>query len=181
MAPLALARMELIREASGDVLIVATTIPLLDLEDEGARALSDALRVPIPVAWPPEFNGDAYRAWQRTLLEEHPEDPGYAGWYVIGRGELVGTGGFKGPPNAAGEVEIGYSIIEPRRRRGFASGAVKLLVARAFRDPRVSAVLAETLPDLPASQGVLSGCGFTPIGSRIDAEDGEVLRFGVKR
>ena len=166
---------------SGDVAIIATTIALLDLEADNADGLAAALHVRAPAEWPPEFNGEPYRDWQRGLLSAHPAEPGYAGWYVIGAGELVGTAGFKGPPDADGKVEIGYSIIAPRRRRGFASAAVGLLVARAFTDNRVSQVLAETLPPLIASQAVLLRCGFVLFGSRVDAEDGKVLQFARKR
>jgi ribosomal-protein-alanine N-acetyltransferase len=174
-------RMGHLTETSGSVSIVATTIALLECEERSVEELATAMAVRMPVAWPPEFNDEGYRKWQRKLLGQHPGEPGYAGWYVIGDGELVGTAGYKGPPNADGEVEIGYSMIEPRRRRGFASGAVELLVARAFRDDRVRGVLAETIPSSVASQAVLRRCGFAQVGTRIDKEDGEVLRFARKR
>lgn len=167
--------------ASGDVAIIATTLALLDIERPGGADLADALGVDRPAEWPPEHNDAPYLDWQRQLLAEHPDAPGYAGWYVIGAGELVGTAGFKGPPDVTGKVEIGYSIIAARRRRGFASGAVELLVSRAFADERVTLIVAETLPALVASQAVLRRCGFLPIGTRVDPEDGEVLRFGRKR
>ena len=173
--------MTLLTIASGDAALIATTLRLLNLEAAGAARLAAALGVAAPVHWPPEFNGEAYRDWQRDLLAQHPGEPGFAGWYVIGGSELVGTAGFKGPPDVAGRVEIGYSIIAPRQRRGFASGAVDLLLTHAFADPRVSLVLAETLPAGLASQAVLRRCGFTPAGTRVDDEDGEVLRFARQR
>jgi ribosomal-protein-alanine N-acetyltransferase len=174
-------RMGHLTETSGSVSIAAATIALLDCEERSSEELATALGVAPPVTWPPEFNGQDYRNWQRKLLGQHPGEPGYAGWYVVGDGELVGTAGYKGPPNGDGAVEIGYSIIGPRRRRGFASGAVGLLVARAFRDDRVRTVLAETIPSLVASQAVLRRCEFLQVGTRVDKEDGEVLRFARKR
>ena len=173
--------MTLLTIASGDVALIATTLRLLDLEVGGPALLAAAFDVAAPVQWPAEFNGEAYRDWQRELLAQHPGEPGFAGWYVIGGSELVGTAGFKGPPDVAGRVEIGYSIIAPRQRRGFASGAVELLVTHAFADPRVSLVLAETLPAGLASQAVLRRCGFSAAGTRVDDKDGEVLRFARKR
>lgn len=171
----------MLTESDGRVAIIATTAALLDAEGHGTAELVRALAVREPPEWPPEFNGPEYRAWQRNLLSAHPAEPGYAGWYVIGNGELVGTAGYKGPPGAAGTVEIGYSIIPVRRRRGFASAALRLLIRRAFADPRVTAMAGETLPGGEASQGVLRACGFVLGGSRVDPEDGEVLRFVLSR
>jgi ribosomal-protein-alanine N-acetyltransferase len=73
--------------------------------------------------------------------------------------ELVGWGGFKGPP-AGGVVELGYEIAEPRRGRGLATAAVEAMVAEAFADERVAAVVAHTLPERNASNRVLEKAGF---------------------
>ena len=171
------AKGRMLKHADGAVSIVATTIQLLTIEEQSAEALAASLDVNPAPDWPPEFNGTEYRDWQRRLLSSHPTEPGWGGWYVIGNGELVGTAGYKGPPDADGTVEIGYSIIAPRRRRGFAAAAVNLLVGHALADPRVQRVLAETLPDGEASQRVLLATGFQPAGSRVDPDDGVVLRF----
>jgi ribosomal-protein-alanine N-acetyltransferase len=163
------------------VAISPVTAELLDLEEQGVEELATQLGARPPLIWPPDFNGTEYRHWQRGLLAKHPDEHIYAGWYIVGDGELVGTCGFKGPPNQAGEVEIGYSIIAPRQRRGYASAAAELLVARAFADPRVETVLAETPPDHLASQAVLARCGFKPIGTRLDPDHGDVLCFQRRR
>ena len=171
-----------LRLSAADVAIVAATLASFDMEErEDIAILAETLGSAAPVAWPPEHNGQPYRAWQRGLLAQYPHEPGFAGWYIIGDGELVGTCGFKGPPDPSGTVEIGYSVVEPRRRRGYASGAVDLLIGYAFADARVRRVVAETLPGLVASQGVLTRCGFVSAGTRIDPDDGEVLRFERKR
>jgi RimJ/RimL family protein N-acetyltransferase len=173
--------MDLLIESAGPIAIIATSPALLDLEEAGVPTLCAAIAVGEPASWPPEHDGQSYRDWQRRLFAAHPAEPGYGGWYIVGAGELVGTCGFKGPPDTTGEVEIGYSVIEPRRRLGYASGAVHLLAHRAFADPRVQSVAAETGPAHLASQTVLTRNGFMLVGSRIDAEDGEVLRFIRKR
>jgi [ribosomal protein S5]-alanine N-acetyltransferase len=84
--------------------------------------------------------------------------------------ELVGWGGFKGPPRD-GVVELGYEIAESRRERGLATAAVWAMVAEAFGDERVEAVVARTLPERNASNRVLAKVGF--------AFDGETLQGGV--
>lgn len=86
--------------------------------------------------------------------------------------ELVGWGGFKGPPKD-GVVEVGYEIAEARRGRGLATAATSAMVAEAFSDDRVTTVIAHTLPERNASNRVLEKVGFTYDGAA--AENGEVV------
>ena len=120
-------------------------------------------------------------AWVRRLIEQYPDEAGYNTWFIVGDGMLCGTAGYKGPPDAEGSVEVGYSVIPEARRRGFASGAVALLVARAFADPRVSTVRAETMQDALPSKAVLRRCGFRQVGTRHDVDDGDVACFERRR
>lgn len=83
--------------------------------------------------------------------------------------ELVGWGGFKGPPTD-GVVELGYEIAEARRGRGLATAATRAMLAEAFADAEVTAVIAHTLPELNASNRVLEKAGFR--------YDGEVHESG---
>jgi RimJ/RimL family protein N-acetyltransferase len=93
--------------------------------------------------------------------------------------ELVGWGGFKGPPRD-GFVELGYEIAESRRERGLATAAVRAMVAEALADPAVATVIAHTLPEPGPSTRVLEKAGF-----RFDREAEEagatVWRFSLER
>jgi RimJ/RimL family protein N-acetyltransferase len=91
---------------------------------------------------------------------------------------LIGAAGYKGPPTAEGTVEVGYGIVRDQRRRGFASESVRALLSRAFAVPAVRSVIAETLPDLTPSIGVLAKCGFQAVGA--GSEPG-VLRYALSR
>jgi len=161
--------------------LICATPDMLDAEDAGGGAIAMRLGVKPPVSWPPEHNDTATRAWMRGLLTDTPDEPGYVCWYMIAQNRLVGICGFKGPPTDKGEVEIGYSVVEAEHRKGYGVEAAGLLVARAFRDPRVSVVTAETLPRLVASQKVLARCGFSHVGGYMDADDGQIMRFEVRR
>jgi RimJ/RimL family protein N-acetyltransferase len=163
------------------VSLIATTRALLDAEEEGGAAIAAGLGVAAPAEWPPEHNDPATREWMRELLEDYPHEPGCGTWYIIAEGRLVGVCGFKGPPNADGEVVIGYSMVEAEQRKGLAAEAARMLVALAFRDPRVAVVVAETLPVLVGSQKVLVRNGFTHVGGHMDAEAGQVMRFETRR
>ena len=50
--------------------------------------------------------------------------------------------------------------------------ATEALVAFAFHNANVHVVRAHTLPEAPASQRVLTKCGFRYIGEVVDPEDG---------
>jgi RimJ/RimL family protein N-acetyltransferase len=93
--------------------------------------------------------------------------------------ELVGWGGFKGPPKD-GFVEIGYEIAASRRGRGLATAAVQVMLAEAFADERVTGAIAHTLAERNASNRVLEKTGFAYDGE--DEQDGEVIwRFATLR
>ena len=117
----------------------------------------------------------------RDALVEHPN--GHA-WgtrlFVSGDPpELVGWGGFKGPPSD-GVVEVGYEIAEARQGRGLATAATRAMVAEAFADERVTKVIAHTLPERNASTRVLEKVGFQFDGEAL--EDGELVwRFSLHR
>ena len=96
---------------------------------------------------------------------------------VAGR-TLIGSAGYKGPPSADGTVEVGDGIVRVHQRQGYASEAVRALLSHAFALPVVQLVIAETLPELALSIGVLRKCGFRLIGG--GSEPG-VIRFELTR
>jgi RimJ/RimL family protein N-acetyltransferase len=81
----------------------------------------------------------------------------------------IGGIGFKGPPDSAGVVEIGYGICASRQNRGFMSEAVARLIELA-RDEGAFALGAETDAKNVASQRVLEKCGF----ARASQESGSI-------
>ncbi len=90
-----------------------------------------------------------------------------AGWghrQVVERrgGLVVGGIGFAGPP-AHGQVEVGYGIVPSRQGRGYATEAVQMMVALAWQDPAVTAVIAHTASGNAASRRVLEKAGFRQV------------------
>lgn len=146
----------------------------------GPAALAEALAVAVPAGWPPEHLDRA--ALGHTLARLH-DDPSAEAWslsfFVLrDAGTLVGGGGFAGPPDGRGDVEIGYSLVADFQRRGLATEAVGGLCRAAFDDPRVRRVIAETLPELAASIAVLGRAGFAAVDG---ASEPGVLRFARAR
>jgi ribosomal-protein-alanine N-acetyltransferase len=83
------------------------------------------------------------------MLDEcrnHPSEwVWFTDWDILLRetGEVVGGAGFKGAPDDRGQVEIGYGISEPFRRRGYMSEALEGLCQWAFRQERIRLILSE--------------------------------------
>jgi len=94
---------------------------------------------------------------------------------------LVGWGGFKGPPDDAGAVEIGYAIASTWEGRGVATAAAGALVDEAWATPEVRAVAAHTLIGAGASVRVLEKLGFERDGNNFDGDVGLVWRFRLDR
>jgi RimJ/RimL family protein N-acetyltransferase len=81
-------------------------------------------------------------------------------------------GGFVSPA----VVEIGYAITPSCWGRGYATAAVRALLAIAHGVPAIEQISAHTPLDRPASGRVLEKAGFTPDGEVDDEHDGAVLR-----
>lgn len=106
-----------------------------------------------------------------------PADRAWGHRQVVERdsGLVVGGIGFFGPPRGSGVVEVGYGIVPSRQGRGYATEALQAMLAMAWADPRVTAVVAGTDPGNAASQRVLEKAGFRRI-----AGDGE-FRYRLRR
>lgn len=116
-------------------------------------------------------------------LKSHPEIFGWWTYLFVHKPDrtLIGLGGFKGPVNAEGTVELGYAIAPAYRRRGLASEATLGLINYAFAHPEISRVVAHTLPEKNASTGVLEKVGMKFIAAVQDPDDGEVWRWSLSR
>lgn len=127
--------------------------------------------VGIPEGWPSGELRDAFPVFVRQL-ERDPKSFGWGNWLAIERGErmLVGDVGFKGRPDRAGTVEIGYGIAPVYQRRGYASEAGRGLLKWAFSHPEVKRVIAECHEDNTASIRVLERLGMVrlkPVGGML--------------
>ena len=124
-------------------------------------------------------SGEIPQAWFDELRASREADPWRFGFFLVHRerGEAIGTAGFKGPPDAAGIVEIAYGIAPNFEGQGFATEAAAALIAFACESPDVKLIRAHTLPTANASTRVLSKCGFRHVGEVVDPEDGPVWRW----
>jgi ribosomal-protein-alanine N-acetyltransferase len=118
-------------------------------------------------------------AWLELLRASTVADPWTLGFAVIHRADecVIGSAGFKGPPDDDGIVEIAYGIAPGYQRRGYATEAAAALVSFALERVDVRTIRAHTLPEPNASTRVLAKCGFQQLGEVTDPEDGQVWRW----
>jgi [ribosomal protein S5]-alanine N-acetyltransferase len=155
-------------------------LDLTPLPADAARALPDdrptaarLIGANLPDRWPGDDLLDVLPI--QAVADEAAESFGV--WLMIERdtSTVVGDIGFLGPP-AGGTVEIGFSVIPDRRRRGYATEAARTLVGWAWRQPAIREVVARSNAENEASARVLKAAGFSRRGER----DG-VVRWRRKR
>lgn len=124
-------------------------------------------------------SGDVSPAWLAQLRESTSADPWQHGWGVVHKGcvLVIGSVGFKGPPDGQGVVELAYGIVPSFQGQGYATEAAQGAMAMALQDDRVQRIRAHTLPEANASTRVLTKCGFDFVGDAHDPEDGLVWRW----
>ena len=152
-------------------------LPLIDALLAGDLAAAQAL-APYPIT-PETFDGDerVLRYRQAQLRADPAELPWiYRAAVLRATGEVVARGGFHGPPDAAGAVEIGYRVAPAWRGQGIATELAAGLIEWA-REQGVARCVASTAPDNAASQRVLARLGFVRTGEWLDEEDGLELVF----
>jgi [ribosomal protein S5]-alanine N-acetyltransferase len=161
--------------------LVGATPAMLRAEGDDRARFGELLNARVPASWPPELYDDGARLWTLNAVESQPEQAGWWMYYVVVEGpgrELAGLAGYKGPPGDDGTVEVGYGVLPEHQRRGYATEATAALVERAFGHPNVTRVIAETMPELVPSIGVLEKLGFTLEG---DGSEPGVIRYTLPR
>lgn len=125
---------------------------------EDREEASRILGATLPTEWP-----------QPDLLDvlplqaaASPETEGFGVWVMIEHdsGSVVGDIGFIGPPDEVGSIEVGYSVIPDRRRRGYATEAAGAIVEWARSQPDVRVIVAGCDSDNAPSIRILERLGF---------------------
>ena len=155
-------------EVTGPVPAMGTArLRLENIDAATARAMVDRDRA--GRAWHAEFprEDDCDAA---TMLLPQP-DPVFGSEIIVERasGLAVGTIGFFGPPDDTGTVMIGYGLVPSARGLGYATEALRALVAYAFEQPAVRVITADPLQDNTASHRVLEKAGFVRTHSTEDS------------
>ena len=117
--------------------------------------------------------------WLARVRASTEADPWTHGFSMVDRasGAVIGSCGYKDPPDLEGVVEIAYGVDPDYQGHGYATEAARALVHFAFGSDGVRLIRAHTLPGNDASTRVLTKCGFEKVGEVVDPEDGLVWRW----
>ena len=152
------------------------TVPFMEAllagDPETAGAIVDAAV--------PENLRAGLESFLRYRLAQLQVDPSVREW--LGRSmvlndddgarRVIGTIGFHGPPDDRGRLEIGYSVQEAYRRRGFAREAVRAMFDWAAAEHGIRRFIASVSPTNEASLALVRSFGFRQTGEQMDEIDG---------
>lgn len=161
--------------------LVLGTQPVLEAVLRGNKTLGKLLGVKVPLLWT-EF-GDPIFRFSLDKVKEKPEDAIWWTYLPILKQEkvLIGSCGYKGPPDKEGIVEIGYEITSEFRGLGLATELAKGLIDHAFAFSEVTSVKAHTLAHVNPSVSVLKKCGMKKVAELFDPDDGDIWQWMLNR
>ena len=108
---------------------------------------------------------------------QHAGNAGALGPFFLHRADDdVVVGEIGGGTVAPGVVEIGYAVVTSCWGHGYATEAVRALVARAREVVGVGRIIGHTPLDRPASGRVLQKVGFALVGQEQDEHDGAPIQ-----
>jgi ribosomal-protein-alanine N-acetyltransferase len=102
--------------------------------------------------------------------------PPWIGYLSVLDGQVVGGGGFKGPPRD-NSVEIAYYTLPEFEGRAIATSTARELIRMARANVPGVLVIAQTLPEPNASNALLKKLGFALAGIVVHPEDGKVWEW----
>jgi len=172
---------ELIETARLD--LVSMSPSFLDALLDGRRDEAAAL---LGAAVPDEFPNEHDAGFLALRLRQMRKDPSWQECLVravVLRGDgrpMIGHAGFHGPPGVNGvqapdALEIGYTIFEPHRGRGYASESAKGLLEWARAELGITHFVASATPDNAPSLAIIRRLRFVETGEQWDEEDGREL------
>ena len=141
----------------------------------------------IPSDWPDDHD----RRFLRLRLDQVTRDPALEEWLPRAialqgpRRRMIGHVGFHGRPGTNGPgrkdaLEVGYTVFEPFRGRGYAIEAVRAVLAWARTEHGVRHFVASVGPWNDPSLAIVRRLGFRETGRQWDDEDGEELVFELQ-
>lgn len=158
------------------------TAELADAAIHDKTKLGRMLDVKVPDDFPNQSVREHVLPSKVTELQMDPSRGVWSGMIIhTADNIIIGSMGYKSPPDTEGMVEIGYDIIPAYQGNGYATEMAKALIAWAFEQPLVRCITAECLPDNFPSVRVLEKVGMRRVGSSADMLKWEMCREDYNR
>jgi RimJ/RimL family protein N-acetyltransferase len=171
--------------------ILSERLELVSMSPDFIEALLRGSATDEAVQTPEWWPDDHDRGFLELRLRQMRENPGFQEWSVRavvlpdGERPMIGHAGFHGPPGtnairAPRAVELGYTIFEPFRGRGYATEAARALIEWADAKHGIRHFVASVGPWNEPSLAMMRRLGFEQTGRHWDDVDGEELEFQLK-
>ena len=124
---------------------------------------SERVETLIGFTFPPDDpNRGVDLSWHLKALREDLNQRSWRIRVIVERssGTVVGSINLKGPPNAEGDVEVGWGLNEDARRKGYATEASAAVVNWISKQPGVATISATIPDDNDASKRLAGRLGF---------------------
>ncbi len=145
--------------------LVTITPAMLEAEAAGGVTLATALEAEVPADWPPEHWAPDVWAHIGVQFAAQPETLGWHRYIVREQRPVALLGCLGGFPCAAGDVELGYSVVNSAQRQGYGSEAAAALIHWLLRRPEVHSVSAQAFETPRGSVRVMQRCGMRFVGA----------------
>ncbi len=158
--------------------VVPLTAPMIDAALNHRIVARQVFGAVLPPEWPLPDLAEHLPGLRKRLMEV-PNSSQWGGVIVTKEGPtVVGDMGFHA--GLEGEMkrhEVGYSVLEAFRNRGYASEALRGLLSWGATRLNATEVIGRCAKDNVASQRVLEKAGMTFFAKEATQEHGEVLVY----
>ena len=143
-------------------LVVLLPQEIRALSARDSERASESAGVVFPAGWPEADEARDGLPWHLKHLEADERHLAWRIRVVVERATnvVIGSVNLKGPPDAAGDAEIGWGITEAQRRRGYAFEAVSAVIEWATAQPGTKSLSATIADDNVASQNLAAKLGL---------------------
>jgi RimJ/RimL family protein N-acetyltransferase len=145
--------------------LIAITPEMVKSEQANDHQLGELIQCAIPTNWPPVDWEPHVFDFVLAQFDKHPDQIGWHRYVTFaapnGTRTLIGALGASSKPTNPAECEIGYSILPPFERRGFATEGTLALIDYLRGEMQHTSIIAHTFPRLTGSIRVMEKCGLT--------------------
>lgn len=157
--------------------LVPVTLEITRSLLSGSNEEVEKLGIRVDLSWPTKDTMDILPIINKSLeIDKVPS--GFEFWMIVQKDtmEVVGDIGFHGKPNAEGEVEIGFGLVEQARKKGIGFEALKAIMEWLSYQESVKVVKADCLINNIPSAKILQRLGMKEISRDKDLIHWEFIK-----